>query len=83
MPWDRLPAEATLHPKPFRANVSDQELEDFKELLRLSKLGPKTFENLQSDEHFGISRDWLASAKDHWLHNHDWYAALHVSVYCR
>jgi microsomal epoxide hydrolase len=71
-----LPAKASLKPKPFKAHVSDQELSDFKQLLKLSKIGPKTYENSVADvkdfTSFGISRDWLAETKAYWETKYDW-----------
>jgi microsomal epoxide hydrolase len=73
MSWDKLPAKASLKPKPFEAHVSDEELNDFKQLLKLSKIGPKTYENQRTDRYFGISREWLEKAKAHWETKYDWY----------
>lgn len=71
-----LPSGATLQPKPFRAHVSDDALNDFKQLLKLSKIGPKTYENSIADvkdfTSFGISRDWLAETKAYWETKYDW-----------
>lgn len=53
--------------------MSAQELEDLKQLLKLSKIGPRTYENLKDDGYFGISRDWLITAKQHWSQGYDWY----------
>lgn len=76
MSFDSLPSKATLKPKKFEAHVSDEELSDFKQLLKLSKIGPKTFENLTTDpkdyKSFGIKREWLESAKQHWESSYDW-----------
>ena len=73
MAFDKLPSTATLKAQPFQAHVSDQELNDFKQLLKLSKIGPKTYENLKTDRYFGISRDWLTEAKKHWETKFDWH----------
>lgn len=71
-----LPAKATLQPKLFRAHVPDQALSDFKQLLKLSKIGPQTYENSVADvkdfTSFGISRDWLAETKSYWEAKYDW-----------
>jgi microsomal epoxide hydrolase len=71
-----LPAKASIKPKLFKAQVSDQELSDFKQLLKLSKIGPKTYENSIADvkdfTSFGISRDWLAETKTYWETKYDW-----------
>lgn len=74
MPYDSIPFKATLRPEKFTAHVSDQELEDFKQLLKLSKLGPKTYENQNNNDerYLGIKREWLADAKSHWGTNYEW-----------
>lgn len=73
-----LPAKATLQPTPFRAHVPDQALTDFKQLLKLSRIGPQTYENSVADvkdfTSFGISRAWLAETKSHWETGYDWRA---------
>ncbi|KAF2467733.1 epoxide hydrolase-like protein [Lindgomyces ingoldianus] len=58
--------------KPFTLSIPDQELSEWRQLLHLSKLGPKTFENLQSERYFGVTYKWLSEAKDHWLKKYDW-----------
>ena len=63
MAFDTVPLTATLGAQHFEAHVSDLDLDDFKHLLRLSKIGPKTYENQKVDRYFGISRDWLVGAK--------------------
>ncbi|USW53907.1 Putative epoxide hydrolase, alpha/Beta hydrolase [Septoria linicola] len=76
MSFDQLPSSASLKPKPFKAAVSDEDLDHFKQLLKLSKIGPKTFENLTTDvkdyRSWGISRQWLSDAKQHWETKYDW-----------
>ena len=76
MAFSSLPSDATLKPKSFKAHVSDEELNDFKQLLKLSKIGPKTYENQVADvkdfTHFGISRQWLQEAKQRWESGYDW-----------
>ena len=74
--YDTIPSQASLKPKPFTAHVTDLELEGFKLLLRISRIGPKTYENQVADvkdyTSFGISRDWLEKAKEHWIENYNW-----------
>lgn len=64
-----------IKPKPFKAGVSEEKLEHFKQLLKLSKTGPKAYENQVTDVKdykFGISRQWLSDAKQHWETRCDW-----------
>ncbi|KAL5389545.1 hypothetical protein DPSP01_002441 [Paraphaeosphaeria sporulosa] len=60
--------------KPFTLHIPDQDLSEWRQLLQLSKLGPRTFENTQTKDNFGVTYDWLSSAKDHWLNTYDWRA---------
>jgi microsomal epoxide hydrolase len=61
-----------LKPTPFEVDIPQVELEELKTLLKLSRLGPETFENKQQDGQFGITRDWLANAKAEWEETFDW-----------
>ncbi|KAL7930201.1 Alpha/Beta hydrolase protein [Trichoderma chlorosporum] len=61
-----LPANRKSTPAPFTVSIPEQQLNDFKTLLKLSKIGPKTYENELTDGKFGISRDWLVQAKAEW-----------------
>ena len=72
MPFDTLPGGASLKPTPFTAKVSDDDLSSFKQLLKLSRIGPKTYENLQEDRHFGVTHKWLSDTKQHWEASYDW-----------
>jgi pimeloyl-ACP methyl ester carboxylesterase len=60
--------------KPFTLNVPEQDLSEWRQLLQLSKLGPITYENQQTEQNFGVTQKWLAGAKDYWLNTYDWRA---------
>ncbi|KAJ5619978.1 hypothetical protein N7510_003962 [Penicillium lagena] len=53
-------------PTPFQVSIPEEQLNEFRQLLRLSKIGPKTFETEQCDGRFGVTRDWLVNAKAKW-----------------
>lgn len=76
MPYDNFSSKASLKPQPFKAEVSNLELEGFKLLLRVSPIGPKTHENQVADvknyRDWGIKRSWLEDMKEHWINNYDW-----------
>jgi microsomal epoxide hydrolase len=61
-----LPATARSQPTHFHVSIPDKQLDEFRQLLKLSKIGPKTFETEQDDGRFGITRDWLVEAKAQW-----------------
>ncbi|KAF2820739.1 epoxide hydrolase-like protein [Ophiobolus disseminans] len=60
--------------KRYILNISDEDLSDWRQLLQLSKLGPTTYENQQTEQNFGITQKWLSDAKDYWLNKYDWRA---------
>jgi microsomal epoxide hydrolase len=60
--------------KPFTLNVSDQDISEWRQLLQLSKIGPTTYENTQTQENYGVTKEWLSNAKDYWLNKYDWRA---------
>lgn len=58
--------------KPFTLNVPDQDIDDWRQLLKLSKLAPETWEGSQEDRRYGVTRKWLAETKDYWLNTYSW-----------
>lgn len=72
MVYGTIPSSATLKPTKFTASVPEQQLKDFKDLLRLSQIGPQTYENLQEDRSFGVTHKWLTKAKQEWESSYDW-----------
>jgi microsomal epoxide hydrolase len=60
--------------KPFTLNIPDQDVSEWRQLLQLSKLGPTTYENTQTKENYGVTKEWLSNAKDYWLNTYDWRA---------
>ncbi|KAL4810130.1 Alpha/Beta hydrolase protein [Aspergillus unguis] len=81
-PFTKLPAAASIKPSPFRVAIPDEQVSDFKTLLKLSKLGPQTYENSQKDGKFGVTYEWMSSMKEEWLNNFDWRAVeKHVNSF--
>lgn len=70
--FSRLPSTAKVTPAPFKVSFSDNELEDLKTLVRLSRTAPRTYENSQSDRRYGITSDWLNGLKEQWTKDFDW-----------
>lgn len=68
----KIPSKVKAQPKPFTAHIPDETLDEFKLLLKYSKVGPDVYENQQQDRRFGITREWLANAKQEWQTNFDW-----------
>lgn len=76
--FNQLPSGATGKAEAYQLSVPDKELSGLKTLLSLSPVGPETWENKTSTRdqgnNFGITRDWLANAKETWLEKFDWRA---------
>ena len=70
--YKKLPSKATAKPKPFEAHVSDEKLSEFQQLIKLSPIGPAVYENQQQDRKWGMTRKYLAEAKEHWASKFDW-----------
>lgn len=78
-----VPAGATQTPEPFELQTSDQKLNDFKTLLRLSPVARETYENsAQSGGKFGVTREWMLHAKNFWENHFDWRKQeLHINSF--
>ncbi|KAK4683554.1 hypothetical protein P7C73_g6691, partial [Tremellales sp. Uapishka_1] len=69
-----LPSSPTIPVEPFDIHVADAEVSDLKQLVQLSRIPKKTYENTQTgqgDINFGIKREWLMEAKAAW-EEFDW-----------
>ncbi|KAL4988285.1 Alpha/Beta hydrolase protein [Aspergillus falconensis] len=73
-PFTKLPSTATIIPSPFRIAIPNEQLSDFKTLLKLSKIAPQTYENLQEDRRYGVTHEWMSTMKEEWLNSFDWRA---------
>lgn len=70
--YDKIPSSATLQVKPFKAHVDEKKLSHFKDLLKLSPVGPATFENTSAGRRYGMKRDWFEKTKKYWETEFDW-----------
>ena len=72
-PYDTVPKAAVLKPEKFTLKVPQQEVDHFYQLLKLSPLAPKTYENTRTDTNlFGVSHEWMSNAKKHWESAYYW-----------
>lgn len=73
-PFTRFPTSrtTTIQPKPFKVDVPEETLQELKDLLKLSKLAPETYESTREDGSFGITSKWIREAKEKWLNDFDW-----------
>lgn len=69
--FSNVPSGAKVTPNPFQVHISDDQIEELQLLVKLSKVAPPTYEGLQQDRRYGISNEWLATAKEAWK-NFDW-----------
>lgn len=70
--YAKVPASATLNFRPFKAHAPEEKVQHFKQLLELSPIAPKTFDNSNGNEEYGTQRSWLEMAKTNWLNEFDW-----------
>lgn len=66
MSFANLPSGASDTVVPFTAHVDDAKLSLFQQLVALSPIAPPTYENTNAGTTYGVTRAWLASAKDAW-----------------
>ena len=59
--------------EPFTISIPETDVQEFRTLLRYSKIAAPSYENAQEDRRYGVSASWLANAKEHWLNGFDWY----------
>lgn len=71
--FDTLPSGSSPSISPFTLQTPDTDLEALQTLLNLSPLAPETWENTTSTKNFGISRAWLAAAKQTWQTSFSWH----------
>lgn len=73
MSYDKIPGKAILKPQKFKIETLQKEVDDFYQLIKLSPLAPRTFENLQKDTNlYGVTYEWMSEAKEYWQTKYDW-----------
>ncbi|KAL2865843.1 epoxide hydrolase family protein [Aspergillus lucknowensis] len=81
-PFTKFPSTAKITPCPFRIAIPDEQLSELKTLIKLSKVGPQTYENLQQDRRFGVTHEWISARREEWLNKFDWRATeAHVNSF--
>ena len=74
LPFGKLPSTARITPAPFKMLVPQEQIDELKSLVQLSKTAPPTYESQQQDRRFGITSQWLNSMKQRWTKDFDWYS---------
>ncbi|KAF4854293.1 putative epoxide hydrolase [Colletotrichum siamense] len=72
--YAQLPHTPTLETLPFRLSTPPEELQELRDLVHLSKLGPRTYENSSAGGKYGVEYAWMAEAKERWAEGFDWTA---------
>ncbi len=67
-----IPSTAKITPTSFKVSIPQADLVELKKLLKLSKLAPETYENVQNDRRFGVTGEWMKQATAHWEHGFSW-----------
>ena len=70
--FNQLPSSATLQPTPFKVQIPDFTIDEFRVLIKLAKLPPDTYENTREGGRYGVSNKWIRDAKTHWETKFDW-----------
>jgi len=68
--FNTIPPTAKAQPRPHKVCIPEEKVAEMKQLLKLSKIGPVTYENLHAEPtkgKFGLTREWLSTAKEEWL----------------
>lgn len=69
LPFATIPKTAKSQPLPYQVSVPEEKVSELRQLLKLSKIAPATYENLHANAKegkFGITREWLINAKKEW-----------------
>jgi microsomal epoxide hydrolase len=72
MSYSTVPVTATKKFTSSEISIPEKDLDDFKNLLKLSKIAKPTYESLQEDGRFGITHKWISEAKKYWVEEYDW-----------
>ncbi|KAF5252796.1 hypothetical protein FANTH_2120 [Fusarium anthophilum] len=70
----KIPIGAQVQPTPYRVSIADDKVDELKQLVKLGRVGPPTYESTQKDHNYGVSHQWLTDAKAAWI-DFDWRAA--------
>ncbi|KAL4727120.1 hypothetical protein ACLX1H_006021 [Fusarium chlamydosporum] len=72
--YARIPSGAQSQPKTYKISIEDEKVEELKQLVKLGRIAPPTYESTQTEHNYGITHKWLTDAKADWL-KFDWRAA--------
>ena len=78
--YSKLPSKVKVKPTPFKAHAPEEKITQMKELIKISPIGPVSYENQQEDRAWGLTRQWLSDAKDHWANKFDWSVFIEYAI---
>ncbi|KAF5720915.1 microsomal epoxide hydrolase [Fusarium globosum] len=70
----KLPVGAQLQPTPYQVSIADDNVDELKQLVKLGRVGPPTYESTQNEHNYGVGHQWLTDAKAAWI-DFNWRAA--------
>jgi microsomal epoxide hydrolase len=76
--YAKIPSAALVQPTPFQVSIADDKVDELKQLVKLGRIGPPTYESTQKEYNYGVSHKWLTDAKVAWI-DFDWYVLSSVS----
>ncbi|QKD61528.2 Alpha/Beta hydrolase protein [Fusarium oxysporum Fo47] len=79
--YAKIPSGAKVQPTPFQVSITDDRVDELKQLVKLGRVGPPTYESTQKEHNYGVSHQWLTDAKAAWI-DFDWRAAeKHINTF--
>ncbi|KAI1041130.1 hypothetical protein LB505_005878 [Fusarium chuoi] len=63
----KLPPGAQVQPTPYQVSIADDKVDELKQLVKLGRVGPPTYESTQHEHNYGVSHQWLTDAKAAWI----------------
>lgn len=84
-PFTTLLKTAKSKPQPYHVQVPTERIDELKQLVRLSKIGPETYENVHAiteEGGMGLTRAWLVRAREEWGGGWDWLVCFLFLLTC-
>lgn len=70
--YAKVPSTVKVELTPYTVNIPDDKLKPMLDLVRLSPIGPPSYENEDESRTWGMNRKWLNAAKQEWVSGFDW-----------
>ncbi len=76
MSYANLPHKVTIPIQVFTIKTPDSELSDLKLRLASARLPTAIYDNVQTEDDFGVTSEWINTARNHWFERFNWYVPL-------